>query len=68
VLQTIWYQVNAGQEIYVVGWIQEDGTVRGGTAGVRVREALQQPLFVFDQAKARWFTWTGEDWAVASRR
>src|ERR1044072_7706084 len=31
VLQTLWYQVNNGQEIYVVGTILEDGTVRGGT-------------------------------------
>ena len=31
VLQTIWYQVNSGQEIYVVGKILDDGTVKGGT-------------------------------------
>src|SRR5882762_1148582 len=31
ILQTIWYQVNNGQEIYVIGAVLEDGTVRGGT-------------------------------------
>ena len=31
VLQTIWYQINQGQEIYVVGRIQDDKTVKGGT-------------------------------------
>ena len=31
VLQTLWYQVNNGQEIYVVGTILDDKTVRGGT-------------------------------------
>ena len=31
VLQTLWYQVNNGQEVYVVGSILDDGTVRGGT-------------------------------------
>src|SRR5689334_18420117 len=31
VLQTLWYQVNNGQEIYVIGHILEDDTVRGGT-------------------------------------
>src|SRR3954462_13589876 len=31
ILQTIWYQVNSGQEIYVTVAIVEDGTVRGGT-------------------------------------
>src|SRR6185295_7806361 len=29
VLQTVWYQVKNGQEIYVIGAVQEDGTVRG---------------------------------------
>src|SRR5262245_44509444 len=43
VLQTLWYQVNNGQEVYVIGVILDDGTVRGGTrVGGRVREALQQ--------------------------
>jgi len=32
VLQSLWYQLNNGQEIYVVGSILEDGTVKGGTA------------------------------------
>src|SRR6201995_1638604 len=31
VLQTLWYQVNSGQEIYGVGTILDDETVRGGT-------------------------------------
>ena len=31
VLQSIWHQVNNGQEIYVVGAIQPDDTVKGGT-------------------------------------
>jgi hypothetical protein len=65
VLQTIWYQVNSGQEIYVVGWIQEDGTVRGGTGwGAEFAKLCNKPLFVFDQAKAAWFSWTGEAWAA----
>jgi hypothetical protein len=31
ILQSIWYQINNGQEIYVIGAIQPDATVRGGT-------------------------------------
>src|SRR5205809_3100132 len=31
VLQTLWYQVNIGQEIYVIGTILSDKTVSGGT-------------------------------------
>ena len=31
VLQSLWHQVGAAQEVFVVGTIQEDGTVTGGT-------------------------------------
>ena len=31
VLQSIWYQVNHGQEIYVIGAVLPDQTVKGGT-------------------------------------
>src|SRR5262249_22035716 len=31
VLQTIWHQINAANQVFVVGQIQSDSTVRGGT-------------------------------------
>jgi hypothetical protein len=66
VLQSIWHQVNHGQQIFVVGTIQTNGTVRGGT-GVAAEYAkfFNKPLFVFDQAKDGWFRWTGEAWEPA---
>src|SRR6202022_4388865 len=61
VLQTLWYQVNHGQEIYVIGTILEDGTVRGGTGwGAEFAKLCNKPLSVFDQDKDRWFTWNGD--------
>jgi hypothetical protein len=63
VLQTLWYQVNNGQEIYVIGVIQQDGTVRGGTGwGAEFAKLCNKPLFVFDQEKNAWFEWSGHDW------
>jgi hypothetical protein len=63
VLQTLWYQVNGGQEIYVIGAIVEDGTVRGGTGwGAEFAKLCNKPLHVFDQEKDAWATWTGTDW------
>lgn len=63
VLQTIWYQVNNGMEIYVVGSIQEDGTVKGGTGwGSEFAKICNKPLFVFDQAKNGWFRWEQAAW------
>jgi hypothetical protein len=67
VLQTLWYQINNGQEVYVVGTILEDGTVRGGTGwGAEFAKLCNKPLFVFDQDKDRWFRWTGEAWQPQS--
>jgi hypothetical protein len=67
VLQTLWYQVNNGQEIYVVGVIQEDDTVRGGTGwGAEFAKLCNKPLFVFDQEKDGWFEWSGEAWKALS--
>jgi len=63
VLQTLWYQVNSGQEVYVIGSILEDGTVRGGTGwGAEFAKLCNKPLSVFDQDKDMWFHWTGTEW------
>ncbi len=63
VLQTLWYQVNNGQEIYVVGTILEDDTVRGGTGwGAEFAKLCNKPLFVFDQGRDGWFRWTADEW------
>jgi len=63
VLQTLWYQVNSGQEIYVIGTVLEDQTVRGGTGwGAEFAKLCNKPLCVFDQEKDGWFCWTGSDW------
>ena len=68
ILQTLWYQVNSGQEIYVVGAIQEDDTVRGGTGwGAEFAKLCNKPLYVFDQEKGHWFAWRGTSWRSAER-
>jgi len=66
VLQSIWHQVNNGQEIYVVGAIQPDDTVKGGTGwGAEFAKLCNKPLFVFDQERDAWFRWTVDAWAPA---
>jgi len=63
VLQCIWHQVNNGQEIYVVGKILDDDTVKGGTGwGAEFAKLCNKPLHVFDQSRDGWFRWSGEGW------
>ncbi len=67
VLQSLWYQVNHGQEIYVVGVMLDDQTVRGGTGwGAEFAKLCNKPLYVFDQDRKGWFQWTGEQWDAAT--
>lgn len=63
ILQSIWYQINYGQEIYVVGEILADKTVKGGTGwGAEFAKICNKPLYVFDQKRNAWFRWNQEDW------
>jgi hypothetical protein len=67
ILHTLWYQVNHGQEIYVIGTIQDDDTVRGGTGwGAEFAKICNKPLHVFDQTRDGWHRWTGTAWAACT--
>ncbi|WP_243545017.1 hypothetical protein [Pseudodesulfovibrio tunisiensis] len=63
VLQTIMYQVEAGHEVFVIGSLQPDGTVKGGTGwGAEFAKICNKPLYVFDQARNGWFKWASGEW------
>ena len=63
VLQSIWHQVHHGEEVYVVGQILEDDTVKGGTGwGAELAKLHNKPLFVFDQTREAWHRWANEAW------
>jgi hypothetical protein len=67
VLQSIWHQINNGQQIFVVGHILEDGTVKGGTGwGAEFAKLCNKPLCVFDQEANRWSRWSGDRWLPES--
>ena len=68
VLQTIFHMVNSGYQIFVIGAIQEDGSVKGGTGwAVQLAKMFNRPLHVFDQPSEKWFTWK-EGWQEDSPR
>ena len=63
VLQTIFHMVNMGHQVFSVGWIQADGTVKGGTGwAVELGKWFSRPLSVFDIDKACWFSWQEGNW------
>jgi hypothetical protein len=67
VLQTIWHMVSRSQQVFVIGSIQDDGTVKGGTGwSVELARMWNKSLWVFDQEKDAWFRWDGQDWSSAT--
>jgi len=62
VLQTIWHMVSRSQQVFVIGEIQPDGTVKGGTGwSVELARMWNKTLWVFDQEKNAWYRWDGQD-------
>lgn len=68
VLQTIFHMVNGGHQVFVIGTIQDDKSVKGGTGwAVELAKMFNRPLHVFDQPKGKWFTWKN-DWVEDTPR
>ena len=66
VLQSIWHQVNHGREVFVIGRIQPDQTVTGGTGvAAEFAKLFNKPVHVFDQTRDAWFGWAGDAWEPA---
>lgn len=62
-LLSIWHQVHHGEAVFVVGRIQGDGTVTGGTGwGAEYAKQCNKPLYVFDQSRDAWYRWGNGDW------
>ena len=67
VLQSIWHQINSAEEVFVIGKILDDATVKGGTGwGAEFAKLCNKPLCVFDQDKKEWFKWTLDRWKIAT--
>ena len=63
VLQTIFHMVNRGHQVFVVGTILKDKSVKGGTGwAVELAKLFNRPLHVFDQRANKWFTWQEGSW------
>lgn len=63
VFQVIFHMVNKGYQVFGIGWIQDDKTVKGGTGwGIELAKFFNRPVSVFDQGTNKWFSWNGGDW------
>lgn len=69
VLQIIFHVVNSGHQVFVVGEILDDGTVKGGTGwSVELAKLFNRPLSVFDQKEEKWYSWLEGSWQEGTPR
>jgi len=63
VIQSLFHMVNKGYQVFSVGWIQVDNTIKGGTGwGVELAKLFNRPVSVYAQERRAWFTWTDGSW------
>ena len=62
--------VNGAYQVFAIGWIQADNTVKGGTGwGVRkLAKLFNRETWVFDQEKNGWFRWSDGRWGEGEPR
>ena len=67
VMQMIFHMVNKGFQVFVVGWIKPDDTVKGGTGWtVELAKLFNRPISVFDQERNLWFDWKEGRWVEST--
>ncbi len=55
--------VNNGYQVFAVGWLLPNGTVRGGTGwGVELAKLFNRPLHLFELEKKEWISWVNNEW------
>lgn len=65
VFQSLYHMVNDSYQLFAIGWIQPDNTVKGGTGwGVELAKLFNRPTWVFDQERGGWFAWKDGHWVA----
>jgi hypothetical protein len=66
ILSSILYQVTSAGEVFSVGVLLPDNTVKGGTGwAAELAKLWEKPVHVFDQERHGWFAWRGGGWQPA---
>lgn len=63
VIRSLYHLVLHSEQVFAIGWILDDKTVKGGTGwGVELAKVMERPLSVYHQGEDRWFTWQNNEW------
>ena len=65
VFQVLYHIVNQGYQVFSVGWLLSNGTVKGGTGwGVELAKLFNRPLHLFEQERKEWVSWQHNEWVM----
>lgn len=65
VFQSFFHMINNGQQIFAVGQVMDDNTVKGGTGwGVELGKFFNRDVHVYDTQKKCWLTWRHSEWLM----
>jgi hypothetical protein len=63
IFQVIFHIVNNGYQVFAVGWLLSNGTVKGGTGwGVELAKLFNRPVHLFEQERKEWVSWVNNEW------
>jgi hypothetical protein len=65
VFQILFHIVNSGYQVFAVGWLLNNGTVKGGTGwGVELAKLFNRPVHLFEQDRKEWVSWVNNEWVT----
>lgn len=65
IFQVMFHVVNNGYQVFSVGWLLRNGTVKGGTGwGVELAKLFNRPVHLFEQERKEWVSWVNNEWVT----
>ncbi len=65
IFQVMFHIVNNGYQVFAVGWLLSNGTVKGGTGwGVELARLFNRPVHLFEQERKEWVSWVNNEWVT----
>ncbi len=63
IFQILFHIVNNGYQVFAVGWLLTNGTVKGGTGwGVELAKLFNRPVHLYEQDRKEWVSWVHNEW------
>lgn len=65
-IQSMFHLVVRSDQLFAIGWIQKDNTVKGGTGwAVELAKIFNRKVHVYDQDRNAWFSWSQLAWEAS---